>query len=356
MAKLSKKNIKQVTILKSKVVIIGAGAWGSAITNLIAENFSNQATIKAHFKLDNKVFLVANDKNVIEEINHHHTNHKFLPKVKLNQNIDASDDLENSVKDADFIFIVTPSIAVLKTLKKISAFKLKLNVGFIICSKGLDSGRQKFFSEIFEEFLPSKKYAILSGPNFAIEVALKIPTITTLASKDKKFADKVSTLLDNSYFRCQYFDDVITTQICAIVKNIIAIGCGIIDGFNMGQNAKSALVSKGINEILLLCQKLSANSNLSNAAGFGDIFLTCSTTKSRNNLLGYKIAKGRKYFDLIKEENKTFEGASSVKSIVKLSKSLKIKLDLCETINQILFKNLNIQKIKTLIIQAILSK
>jgi glycerol-3-phosphate dehydrogenase (NAD(P)+) len=330
-----------------RIVVIGAGAWGSAIANLIAKNFTN---VKK-----NPICLIANDQQIINEINNHHCNSQFLPKVKLSKNIKACSDLENEIKNSDLVFIVTPSQAISKILKKISGYRLKPEIGLVICSKGFDFTRQKFLSELVEDFLPGKNYAILSGPNFASEVALNAPTITSIASKNKKFADKIAVLLQNDYFKSQYSKNILTIQLCGIVKNIMAIGCGIIDGLDLGQNAKSALILQGINEIILICKKLKISSDLNNPAGFGDIFLTCSSTKSRNNLLGFRIASGKKYSEIKKSENKTYEGVIATKSIAKLAKKLQIELVLCKTIEQILSKDLSIAEIKILITKSILS-
>lgn len=330
--------------MKSQISVIGSGAWGSAISNLIAKNSF-------------PVSLSTNHKKSAEEINQKHTNKKYLPKIKLSDNISAVVGLlEKDLKKSDLIFIVTPSNTVEKILKKIAGFKLSEEVGFVICSKGLDHQKLKLFSQIFEQVLPGKKYAILSGPNFATEVANEVPTVTTIASKDKKFAARVISVLQNDYFCAEICDDPVTTEIAGVMKNIIAIGCGIIDGLNLGQNAKAALVNKGIGEILLLCKKLKGKGDLNNAAGFGDIFLTCSSAKSRNNSLGHEIAKGKNYAEISKNSKKTFEGAISAKSIVKLAKKLKLRLILSEKINEILNKQFSPEEIKSIITKAILSK
>ncbi len=325
-----------------KISVIGAGAWGTAIANLIAKNSF-------------AVSLFAHSQEVVLEINKKRTNQKYLPKIKLSSKILAVKDLsESNLQGSNLVFIVTPSQTVEDILKEISSFKLNAKTGFVICSKGLDQDKLKFFSQVFEEFLPNRKFAILSGPNFALEVAQEVPTITTIASKDKKFAQKIIKVLQNNYFQAHYSDDPITTEIAAVLKNVIAIGCGIVDGLNLGQNAKAALVNQGVQEILLLCKKLKGSGNLNNAAGFGDIFLTCSTTKSRNNALGYEIAKGRSFKEIDAKAHKTFEGAISVKSIVRLAKKMKLQLKLCETIEEILNKNFSIKEIKEKITKAIL--
>ena len=322
-----------MNLKKEKILVIGAGAWGTAIANLIAKN-------------SYQVFLNANRSEIIDEIEQKNSNERFLPNIKLSSSILA---VSEFVTDVDFVFIVTPSSNAAKIFTEIAHTKFKKNCNFIICSKGAEQESLRLLSDVFEKTVRNKNYAVLSGPNFALEVANEVPTVTTVASRNKKLAGKVIEVLNNSYFQASYFKDPRTAEICGIVKNIIAIGCGIVDGLELGVNAKSALVMKGVAEIQLLCKKMKASSDIINAAGFGDIFLTCSSEKSRNNSLGRLIAQGHK-----PEEGKTYEGAASAKAIAAIAKKFKLKLDLCEEINEILCHNFSTQEIKEKIIKSIL--
>ena len=317
-----------------KVLVIGAGAWGTTLAWLIAKN-------------SHEVFLSANRSQIIDEINHESSNERFLPGVKLSPKIFAVSDF---VTDADFVFIVTPSAISTKIFQEIAQTKFKKNCIFVICSKGLEPKTNNLLSDSFEKITKHKSYAVLSGPNFAAEVVNEAPSITTIATKNKKLATAVINLLSNSHFRAFYFKDPRTVEICGVVKNIIAIGCGIVDGLDLGVNAKSALVMKGIGEIQLLCKKLKASTDVVTAAGFGDIFLTCSSQKSRNNSLGVLLAQEKE-----REVDKTYEGISSAAAVVALGKKLKVKLDLCEGINKILTRKSSAEQIKKIISKAILS-
>ncbi|MFM7702660.1 MAG: NAD(P)H-dependent glycerol-3-phosphate dehydrogenase, partial [Alphaproteobacteria bacterium] len=218
------------------------------------------------------------------------------------------------------------------------------------CSKGFEHKNLDLITDAFEKITKRNNYAVLSGPNFAIEVANKVPSVTSVASFDENIAKNVINILNNKYFKAQFHPDPRTAEICGIVKNILAIGCGIADGLNLGVNTKSALLVKGVNEIQKLCIAIKANDDLENPAGFGDIFLTCSSTKSRNNSLGLLIAKGLK-----PDPNTTYEGANSAKLIVEFAKKHNLKLDLCEEINKIIGGNYSLNEIKQNIITAILS-
>ncbi|MDX2082423.1 MAG: NAD(P)H-dependent glycerol-3-phosphate dehydrogenase [Rickettsiales bacterium] len=325
-----------------KIIVIGAGAWGTSIANLLARN-------------SQQVFLNANQQKIIDEINHNNTNNRFLPEVKLDKKITAIIDFTDQIKSADLVFIVTPSANATIIFKKIAALKIKKTCGFVICSKGFEHHSLMLLSDAFEKFTGIKNYAILSGPNFALEVANQEPTITTIASRNKKLAKEIIAVLNNENFQAQYFSDPRTAEICGIIKNIIAIGCGIIDGLKLGENAKAALVMKGINEIQILSKKLKASENLNHAAGFGDIFLTCSSPKSRNYSLGILLAQGKSYQQIAKETGKTYEGEFSAGAISKIAKKLKLQLDLCANINDILSRKHSATQIKTLISKSILS-
>jgi glycerol-3-phosphate dehydrogenase (NAD(P)+) len=327
--------------MSKKILVIGSGTWGTAIADLLARN-------------GNEVFLSGIEPDVTAEINSKNTNQKYLPQIILSPQIKAIEGFSHIIPLVDFVFIVTPSSVSAKIFAEISRSKRKKDCGFVICSKGVEPKSLNLLGDAFIKISGVKKYAVLSGPNFAIEVAQQIPSITTIASKDKNLAKKVIAVLDNKNFKAFHFKDPRTAEICGIVKNIMAIGCGIIDGLGLGVNTKSALIVKGASEIQILCKKLKASEDLEHAAGFGDIFLTCSSTKSRNNSLGVLLAQGKSYAEISKNSRTTYEGAASAQTISAMAKKLKLRLDLCETINEILSKNFSVSEIKNKIVKAIL--
>jgi glycerol-3-phosphate dehydrogenase (NAD(P)+) len=319
---------------ENKILVIGAGAWGSGIANLLASN-------------NHQVFLSSNEPEVVEEVNQKHQNSKYFPGIELNQNIEAILNLPRN--DFDFVFIVVPSQIVKIILEQIVAAKFKENCTFVICSKGIESSSLTFLSDVFEDVIKNQNYAVLSGPNFAAEVATKVPSITTIASYNEELGNNVINLLNNDYFKASYSNDPKCAEICGVVKNIIAISCGMIEGLDLGINTKAAAIMKGISEIQLLCKALGASTDVTNAAGFGDIFLTCSSSKSRNNSLGKLIATGGEM-----DKNTTYEGAVSAKLISALAKKLQLNLDLCEAVSEILANKFTKNEIKEKIVKAIL--
>lgn len=327
----------------AKISLIGAGAWGLAIANTVAHN-------------RNKISVYSNEEEAIKEINQYHTTHR-LHGVRLSSRITAEKDIPTTVKNAEFIFIVTPSQAVSQVLAEIKTSKITEKTIFITCSKGIDEHSLKLFSQIVEEQFPKNPHATISGPNFAVEVAKKLPSITTIASKDKKAAEKIYKLMASDYFLPVISTDVISAQICGIVKNILAIGCGIIEGLKLGENAKAALLVRGVEEINNLVEKLGGSrEEFLSPAGFGDLFLTCSSRDSRNNSLGFLIGKGGNPKKILSDKNTVYEGANSVKSIVELAKKHKLKMPICEMVYNILYHKKAEHDLAKIIQKTILAK
>lgn len=315
-----------------KITVIGAGAWGLSIASLIAENKHLVCIYERSILAAAKV-----NKYLIS---------KKVPAI-------ATTDFKSSVADAEFIFIVVPSDAVLSVFKLLLKEKIPQKTKVVICSKGLESQGLKLFSQSFEEHFPKNKLVVLSGPNFAGEVRDRLPTITSLASKDSKTSKEVAQILKNNHFSCVLSDDVVLAQIFGAIKNIFAIGCGIIDGLKLGENAKAALITKGSIEAAALASKLGGNpENFISPFGLGDLFLTCSSKKSRNNSLGVLIGSGKKIKEIV-NSGQTFEGFKAADLMIKFAKKQKLELPICSSINQILQGNYNSKKIKEIIFKAI---
>lgn len=318
---------------KQKILVIGAGAWGTAIANLIAVN-SYQTLLKT------------NDQALTKQINQTLINPKLSADLKLDQNIKAIDNIDCA---ANFVFIVVPSNKVQSLFVELKNYKFLPKTIFVICSKGIEENSLKLLGDLFEENF-NYPVAILSGPNFATEVAMGYPTVTTVASRKKSISGAVCKLLNNQFFLAKPSKNIRTAEICGLFKNIMAIGCGMAEELGMGVNSKSALIMRGIEEIKILCKYFNASTKIDDAAGFGDIFLTCSSANSRNNKLGRMIAKGEKI-----DQNITFEGLTAAISISKISQKAKLGLDLCSAINKIIKEEICDQnQLKNMITSAIL--
>ncbi|MFT6332829.1 MAG: glycerol-3-phosphate dehydrogenase (NAD(P)+) [Lentimonas sp.] len=321
--------------IKSKVAVIGSGVWGLAICQLLARN-------------GNKVSVLSCFEDEVKEINQKHNKAPFP--------ILASTDFNAVVKEVEFIFVVVPSNAFSSVLNSLNEAKISNDVKITICSKGIEGKNLQLFSDFVDEELPNNHYAILSGPNFASEVSDNLPTTTTIACKNKVAASEIADVLRNKNFLPIISNDIISTQIFGSIKNIFAIGCGMIDGLELGENLRAALIVKGVLEAKLLIDKLGgeATENFISPAGLGDLFLTCSSKKSRNNSLGFAIGSGKKIKEIL-SKGTTLEGFNAADLMIKFSKKHQVTLPLCEKINQILQGDFSTQEIKTILSHIILS-
>jgi len=312
-----------------KIGVLGAGAWGTTIALILSKK--------------NNVLLWANEKKVVQEINLKNKNDTFLKNVKLNKKIKATNNL-NDFSEIDFLFIVVPTQYISTTLKKLKG-TLSNHCMLINASKGIEIGSLSLISEIIKNHFPKNPISILSGPNFAKEIASGKPTASLIASNSISDSKKISKLLSSSHFRPYLSNDIVGAQICGAMKNVFAIGCGIITGKKFGDNAVASIISRSFAEISLVCKKLGGKSEtLMGLSGLGDLFLTCSSEKSRNFSLGLKIADGKKTSTLLKSKKTVAEGAHTVKAIYKLSKKLKIDLPINNEIYKILYLNKDIDK------------
>ena len=303
-----------------KIGVIGGGVWGSTLAKLLSNN---------------KVFLFARDKKVIKSINEHH----FNPKLKyavFNDNITATDDLV-LLSDSDYLFIALPSQSIREVL---SAFKSSnANLEIIIASKGIEISTLDMLSKVVEDKTACKNISVLSGPCFSDEVSQNLPTAFTFASKNRKSFDKVNSLFKKKNFRIYYSDDVIGCQIGGALKNIYAIGAGITLGLNLGENAKSAFITRSFVEIMRFAKALGANEKtIFGLSGLGDLILTCSSVKSRNTKFGQLISTISlpNIEDILRSQEVT-EGYFTSSAVKKIADQKKIDMPIATSIYNILY-------------------
>ena len=278
-----------------KILIIGAGSWGTALANTLAYNNKN-------------VFLWTEKQKISDQINKTKINKKYFRKILLHKNI-TSIFGKIDPKLYSFIFYVLPAKAFNKFLKNYLINNQVIN--FIICSKGL-SEKGEFVSDLAKENLRIKNLFILSGPSFADEVILNKPTALSLAGK--KQHETVGILFQSSNLRLYYSNHIKTLEFLGILKNIYALGAGIIDALNLGENAKASYLTRCLYEIksTLKIKKLDQE-QLFSLGGVGDLFLTSNSSKSRNYNFGYKLIKNK----LKNPEKITIEGLNSIHVINK---------------------------------------
>ena len=310
-----------------KIAIIGAGSWGTALSNLLA----NKGL---------EVSLWVREPQLYEELIKKRENTWFLPGIKLSKNINFSLNLCETVKHTKHILIAVPSQFVRDVLKRLRPHLDQRPV--IICaSKGIEILSLKPMSSVVYEELKDKMpiYAILSGPSFAKEVAQNLPTAVTIGCEDAETAKELQEMFFTPNFRVYTNKDYIGVELGGAIKNVIAIAAGICDGLGLGTNARAALITRGLAEMSRLGKAMGADERtFMGLSGLGDLVLTCTGELSRNRQLGLKIAKGEDLNTILKNTKMVAEGVSTTKALYLLGRQKNIELPITEQVYKVLYE------------------
>ncbi|MDD9148649.1 NAD(P)H-dependent glycerol-3-phosphate dehydrogenase [Sporolactobacillus sp. CQH2019] len=314
-----------------KMTVIGAGSWGTALSMVLADNGCS-------------VRLWSHRQEQASEINEKHTNEKYLPGIKLPEEVAGTHDLAAALEGTDAVLLVVPAKAMRDVLGRIRRH-LTVPLLFIHGVKGIEPGTFKRMSEVIEEEIPKKfrkAVVVLSGPSHAEEVSLRHPTTVAVASVQAAAAKKVQDLFFNHYFRVYTNEDIVGVEIGGALKNIIALGAGISDGLGYGDNAKAALITRGLAEISRLGTKLGARPlTFIGLTGVGDLIVTCTSVHSRNWRAGNLLGKGRKLSEVLGEMGMVVEGVRTAEAAYALAKREKVEMPITAAIYQVLFENKN---------------
>lgn len=315
----------------ARVGVLGAGAWGTALAIL-----ANRAA--------SRVTLWTRNANVIESITERRNNEVYLPGLYLDPAITVTDN-PAEVCDCDILILCIPAQSIRSMCISISDL-LPSTVPLVIATKGIERGSLKLMSELISTLLPANPIAILSGPNFADEAARGLPTATTIACADHSLGERLMYALGGKLFRPYLTDDVVGTQIGGAVKNVIAIACGIAAGYEMGENARAALITRGLAEMVRLCNAKSGKyQTLMGLSGIGDLMLTCSNIKSRNMALGVELGKGAAVEEVLSRPRMgVTEGVATSESVTQLAQGLGVNMPICDAVNGILQGKLSMKK------------
>ena len=316
--------------MTEQIGILGGGSWGTALGKLMANKGYD-------------VTIWLRDKYQVEEINNTRINNKYLPDVVLPPNLKVSNDLEYSISNKKALVLSMSTHGIRDVLSKAYSY-IKPNQIIINVSKGIESETLLRISQIVEEFLPENTYVVLSGPSHAEEVSKNMPTTVVSASRDKLAAEYVQDLFFTSTFRVYTNPDVIGVELGGALKNIIALGAGISDGLNYGDNTKAALMTRGIIEIARLGEKMGANINtFSGLAGIGDLIVTCTSMHSRNRRAGILIGQGIKVDEAIRQIGMVVEGIRTTKSAYNLAQKYNIEMPITSEIYGVLYEGKDVK-------------
>lgn len=312
----------------NSLTIIGSGSWGTALAQVTSINCEN-------------ICLWARNENIANEINSNNENPAHLKGIKLNPNICATSSLEKAMEN-DIILMVTPAQAMRSILGQMSEFLRPEHV-LILCSKGIEQETFLLMSEVVKELAPTTQVAVLSGPNFAHEIAAGKPAATTLACEDTELAETLQNAIASAYFRPYITSDIIGTQVAGALKNVIAIACGVAKGLKMGESARASLVTRGLAEIMRLGIALnSQKETFLGLSGVGDMMLTCSSEQSRNFSLGLALGEGKTLSAIMADRNSVTEGVHTAKAAVALANRLGVDMPICTTVHRCINENLSI--------------
>ncbi len=308
-----------------KICVLGSGAYGSALAVILNENKNN-------------VYLWSPIKKEIQTFKENREPLK-LPGVKLDENIIITNNIEEATYNANLIVLAIPTAYVRSTIKKIKNYIKDKPI--CIASKGIEQETCAFVNEIILEELNSNNIAIISGPSFAIDVANKVPVGLTLACKSKETTELVYNAFSNSHFKLRICSDIIGTEICGAIKNVIAIAAGMLKGMNMPESTSAMLITESVHDIKDLIKGLGGDGDtISSFAGFGDLLLTATSTKSRNFSFGILIGSGASKEEIKSYiENTTIEGLYTLTSIKKLLVSINTQMPIVELLYSIIYEN-----------------
>lgn len=306
----------------STVGVVGAGAWGTALAQVCA-----RAGLTAQ--------IWALEPDVADDINANHANSAFLPGVKLEPAVTATNDLAD-LTTADFILAVAPAQHLRASLEGLAPH-LRHGCPVVLCAKGIERGSLKLMTEVLAETLPAATPAVLSGPSFAADVSRGLPTAVTLACGDAKLGQQLAECLATPTFRPYLSDDMIGAEAGGAVKNVLAIACGASEGMELGRSAHAALITRGFAEMIRFAEALGAQAEtLGGLCGLGDLVLTCSSPTSRNMSVGLALGRGQTLEEALSGKLSVAEGVASAPAVRELARKLEVELPICEAVAAVL--------------------
>ena len=304
----------------TKLGVIGAGAWGTALAQALASDGT-------------PVLLWAREPELVDEINTRRTNSLFLPSARLSDSVRATGDIAD-LAQATALLAVVPAQFLGSVLAGLPAGERDL----VLCAKGIEAGTGRLMADVARDAVPGARLAVLSGPTFAHEVAAGLPTAVTLACEGGEAQwERLAPAIARPALRPYYSDDVIGAEIGGAVKNVLAIACGVVEGLGLGQNARAALIARGYAEMLRFGLSRGGRAEtLAGLCGLGDLVLTCSSTSSRNFSLGKALGEGMSAADALAGKSSVAEGAATAPVLADLAARAGLDLPIVTAVNRLL--------------------
>jgi glycerol-3-phosphate dehydrogenase (NAD(P)+) len=310
-----------------KIAVLGAGSWGTALSMVLSDN-------------GHAVKLWSHNDEQVQEINEHHTNGHYLPEIILPELIVAYHSLADALSEVEIIVLAVPTKAIREVVGKIREIQ-KTPLTIVHVCKGIEPDSLLRISEMIQQEMPRnllKDLVVLSGPSHAEEVSLRHPTTVAVTSENMKAAEVIQDLFINQNFRVYTNPDVIGVEIGGALKNIIALAAGITDGLGYGDNAKAALITRGLAEIARLGTKMGANPlTFSGLTGIGDLIVTCTSVHSRNWRAGNMLGKGQSLNEVLNNMGMVVEGVRTTKAAYQLAEKYHVSMPITKALYHVLF-------------------
>ncbi|MBL8997314.1 MAG: NAD(P)-dependent glycerol-3-phosphate dehydrogenase [Gemmatimonadetes bacterium] len=308
-----------------RCAVVGAGAWGTALASLLAEN-------------EHEVTLWAYEPDVAESVNTDHENRRFLDGVPLHPMLRATSVIENACTEAELVLFAPPS-HVLRQVAGQAARWIPDGATLVVATKGIERERLALMTDIVAQEVRGRPIVALSGPSFALEVAHHLPTAIVAASADADAALRTQKAFSTSAFRVYTQRDVVGVELGGALKNVMAVATGISDGLALGFNARAALITRGLAEMTRLGVKLGADpSTFAGLAGIGDLVLTCTGSLSRNRSVGVEIGRGATLQEVLHGRETVAEGVATTESAKALGEREGVELPIVNAVHRVLFE------------------
>ncbi|MFT3763726.1 MAG: NAD(P)H-dependent glycerol-3-phosphate dehydrogenase [Pseudoxanthomonas sp.] len=306
------------------VAVLGAGSWGTALSALMARN-------------GHAVTLWGRDAAVVEAIDRRHENPRYLPGIPLPDSLRGCADLATAVAGADWVLVVVPSHAFTETVRALKPL-LPAGAGVAWATKGFEPGSGRLLHEVAADLLgPDVPLAVVTGPSFAKEVTLGLPTAVTVHGDSADFTQQVAEILHGPTFRAYTGNDMVGAELGGAMKNVLAVATGVADGMQLGLNARAGLITRGLNEMLRLSAALGARpETLMGLAGLGDLVLTCTGDLSRNRRLGLALGRGQALADAVREIGQVVESVQTADEVMRLAGRCGIELPISAGVQAVL--------------------
>jgi glycerol-3-phosphate dehydrogenase (NAD(P)+) len=308
-----------------RCAVIGAGAWGTALANLLAEN-------------GHETMLWAYESDVADAIAMRHENPRFLTGVALHPSLSATDDLATATAGAELVLFASPSHA-LRRVARDAAAGITAGTPLVVATKGIEADRLALMTDVVAEEIPAHPVVALSGPSFALEVAQHLPTALVAACADLEIAQLVQRTFSTSAFRVYTQRDVVGVELGGALKNVMAVATGIADGLALGFNARAALITRGLAEMTRLGVALGADPlTFAGLAGVGDLVLTCTGSLSRNRQVGLAIGEGATLAEVLAGRETVAEGVATTQSAQALAEREGVEMPIVAAVHRVLFE------------------